>query len=55
MEIVEPKEATAFQPAKKSGTSLTLLGIPAKPTTCIAKKIQFTATKKTQKFKLANT
>jgi hypothetical protein len=55
VEIYEPKEATIFQPAKASGKSGILRGIPAKPKKCIGKKVKFTPIKNNQKWILPNT
>jgi hypothetical protein len=39
---MDPTEAIKFQPAKLSGKSGILLGIPARPKKCIGKKVRLT-------------
>lgn len=48
--IYDPYEATAFQPAKASGKSGILRGIPAKPKKCIGKKVTLAPIKVIQKW-----
>jgi len=49
-EIIEPKELTAFQPAKASGKSLYLLGNPDNPKKCCGKKVTLTPINIVQKW-----
>jgi len=53
-EIIEPKELTAFQPAKASGKSLYLLGNPDKPKKCCGKNVMLTPINIVQKWIFPN-